>query len=333
MGDGQNHPLRRNIDRPSKHPDVIRSWWRDPVLTCLEESLVLLEAAHPQGLDSMARTFGAFDDPSWAGVEQFLRHRAELVVASLLAEAQVPFRFNTAAGPDLLMGEEPSCMGIEISSRSPKSLFNLSQTLHEGLRDRGLAHSVSIRTDPIPPVAIRTEVRNAIIEQILPADGSPGVRSLRVMAAPARPEDGIPESWVTITLGGSGTTMTSAPLDSPHMIAMARDVAKNVLRERRKIRQSQTMPTLLIVEVSGADLPDLRSWKQAFDRIWEEQDAFLGMAAMVASSNRRLPTFSFSINPYADTSGIADLVARLSGCPSFQPLSTQLHDGMTTRDV
>lgn len=319
------------MDRPSRHPAVVPAWWRDPVLTSLEETLRLLEATQPQGLDSMTRTFRAFDDPTWAGTEQFLRHRAELVIASMLAEAQVPFRFNTGAGPDLLMGEDPNCIGIEISSRRPKSLFDLSQTLHEGLRKRGLDLSVSIRTDPIPPVAIRSEVRNAIIEQILPADGSPGVRNLRVLAAPARPEDGIPDSWITITLGTNGTTLTSAPFNSPHMIAMARDVAKNVLREKRKIRQSQTMPTLLIVDVSGTDLPDLRSWKQAFDRIWEEQDAFLGLAAMVASSNRRIPTFSFSINPYADRTRIADLAARLRGCPAFQPLTQQLHDGATTR--
>jgi hypothetical protein len=201
MGGGPTHPLRSNVDRPSRHPGVTRAWWRDPVLTCLEETLVLLEGAQPRGLDSMARTFRAFDDSSRAGKEQFLRHRAELVVASLPAEAQVPFRFNTAAGPDLLMGEEPLCLGIEISSRRPKSLFDLSQTLREGLRARGLDLGVSIRTDPIPPVAIRSEVRNAIIEQILRADGSPAVRSLGVMAAPARPEDGIPASWLTITLG------------------------------------------------------------------------------------------------------------------------------------
>ncbi|MEW1773511.1 GNAT family N-acetyltransferase [Streptomyces sp. NPDC086777] len=147
MGDGQTHPLRVHMDRPSKYPGIIHAWWRDPVLTCLEETLVLLETAQPQGLDSMARTFRGFDDPSWAGKEQFLRHRAELVVASLLAEARVPFRFNTAAGPDLLMDNVFPCMGIEISSRRPKSLFDLSQALHEGLRERGLALSAAGKVD------------------------------------------------------------------------------------------------------------------------------------------------------------------------------------------
>jgi hypothetical protein len=52
---------------------------------------------------------------------------------------------------------------------------------------------------------------------------------------------------------------------------------------------------------------------------------------MVASPNRRVPTFSFSINPYADTTRTADLTARLSGCSAFHPLSRQLHDGMTSR--
>ncbi|MFI9610951.1 hypothetical protein ACIHCM_04505 [Streptomyces sp. NPDC052023] len=48
---------------------------------------------------------------------------------------------------------------------------------------------------------------------------------------------------------------------------MAQDVARNVQREKRKIRQSRAMPTLLIVDVPGTDLPDLRCWQQAFDRI------------------------------------------------------------------
>jgi hypothetical protein len=131
-----------------------------------------------------------------------MNHRAELVIASLLAEASISFRFNTKAGPDLLLGEDGNVFGIEISSRRPKSLSDLARLLHRGLRARGLPSSVSISSKPIPPVTIRDDVRNSIIEQFLPADGAKGVTSLRVMAAPAQPKYGIPASWVTIQVTG-----------------------------------------------------------------------------------------------------------------------------------
>lgn len=323
MGDTPGHPLRSQIERPSRYPGVVRAWWRDPVLTTVEEMLVILEQARPVGLESIARTFRTFDDPSWDGMEKFLQHRAELVIASLLAESGVPFRFNTTAGPDLLLDTDPAC-AIEISSRSPKSLFTLSQMLSAGLRARGLPNTISITADPIPPVEIRSRVRDEVVQQFLPPDGSPGVRRLRIEAAPPRPEDGIPTSWITVTRGGSGATSFSAPYNSPHMTALAQSVATNVLREKRKVRQSRKLPTLLIVDVSRTDLPDLRCWEKTFERIWEPSDAFLGMAAMVAHANHRVPTLSFSPNPYADPKLVAHLASQLSACPAFDALQQRL---------
>jgi hypothetical protein len=46
--------------------------------------------------------------------------RAEFIVASLLAEATVPFRFNAGAGPDLLVGGDPPAFGIEIGLPQPE---------------------------------------------------------------------------------------------------------------------------------------------------------------------------------------------------------------------
>ncbi|MBD0695806.1 hypothetical protein BG452_04350 [Streptomyces sp. CBMA123] len=304
------------MELPSPDPEVVYAWWRDPVLVVLEEILTVLEQAHPVGLESIARTFRAFDDPSWDGMEKFLQHRAELVVAALLAESGVPFRFNTTAGPDLLLDGAPTC-AIEVSSRSPKSLFNLNQVLGEGLRARGFPDTLTITAEPIPPVEIRSQVRDAIVQQFLPPDGSPGVGRLRAMAAPSRPDDGIPASWVTVTRGGSGITSYSAPYDSPHMTALAQSVATNVLRDKRKIRQSQALPTLLVVDVSRTDLPDLRCWEKTFERIWKPHDAFLGLAALVADPNQRTPTLTFSINPYADPEHVAHLASGVSGCPAF----------------
>ncbi|KKD03172.1 hypothetical protein [Streptomyces sp. WM6386] len=82
-------------------------------------------------------------------------------------------------------------------------------------------------------------------------------------------------------------TTVSAPFDSPHVLAMAQGVAAGVLREKRKRHQSKLMPTVLIVDVSGSDLPDLRRWPEILDALWEPDDAFLSVGAMTVSTRSR----------------------------------------------
>jgi hypothetical protein len=316
-----DHPLRwffqsrRQAPRP---PNTVYAWWRNPILVAMEEILAILETAHPDGLGAKRREFRTFRTTGSDPMDQFMAHRAELVVASLLAETSISFRFNAASGPDLLLGEDGNVFGIEVSSHRPKSLSNLVRVLHERLRARGLPSSVSVSTDPIPPVAIRDDVRNSIIEKFLPVDGTTGVTSLRAMAAPAQPEYGIPASWVTIRVdAGEGRLMTKAPFKSPHMIRTAQQVARNVLREERKLRQARMCPTMLIVDLSGTDLPDLRSWEQAFEGAWEPDDNFLAVGAMVAHSVRRQPTLKFSINPFVDQRLVEEMAGRVAAAPAF----------------
>ncbi len=316
-----DHPLRwffQSRRKTSRPPNAAYAWWRNPILVAMEETLAILEAVQPDGLGAKRREFRAFKSTGSGYMDHFMTHRAELVIASLLAEASISFRFNTVAGPDLLLGENGKVFGIEVSSRRPKSLSDLSRALHVGLRARGLSSSVSISTDPIPPVAIRNDVRNAIIEKFLPTDGGRGVTSLRAMAAPARPEYGIPASWVTIRVGGDeGRLTTNAPFNSPHMIATAQQVANNVLREERKLVQAQRWPTVLIVDLSGTDLPDLRYWNQAFEGVWQPGDEFLAVGAMVAHSVRREPSLSFSINPFADQHRVEEMAAGVAASLAF----------------
>lgn len=260
---------------------------------------------------------------------QFFRtHLAELTVASHLAQAGVPFRFNTDQGPDLLLQCGQETFGIEIGSRHPKSVTALSHTLSRGLRARGLPAAVSIRTKPVPPVSIRASVRDAIIEAFLPAGGRPGVSYLRVEASPARPEDGIPASWLSIQVSRDrGYTSMSAPFNSPHVIAMAQDVAASVLREKRKQRQAKLMPTVLIVDLSGNDLPDLRCWPEVFDALWELGDAFLAVGGMTVSTRSRVPELRFSLNPFVDRHLLVRVTALLSGCGMFTDMAQRLKGG------
>ncbi|MFD7437806.1 hypothetical protein [Streptomyces sp. NPDC059861] len=67
----------------------------------MQQTLTILETAAPVGLDGKRRDFHAFTDMSGAGMQFFRTHLAELTVGSHLAQAGVPFRFNTADAPDL----------------------------------------------------------------------------------------------------------------------------------------------------------------------------------------------------------------------------------------
>jgi hypothetical protein len=321
------HPLRWYFEsrRPNRHPGVVYAWWHNPILVAVEETLVALEAAQPEGLGAKRREFRAIRGQSPQDMEQFLTLRAELTVASHLAESGVRFRFNADDGPDLLMDVEGRTFGIEISSRRPKSVRSLIRELHQGLRARGLPAGVSTSTEPIPSVAIRANVRQEILDAFLPPDGSPGVSSLRVMVTPARLEEGIPASWLTITVGGSdGYGSMSAPWNSPHMKATAREVSGNVMREKRKIRQSKSMPTVLIVDLSDTDLPDLRCWPEVFNEMWDESDQFIALAGMKMTRLSREPTLRFSINPFTERRLIEAMAKSLSPSPVFGDLLNAL---------
>lgn len=83
-------------------------------------------------------------------------------------------------------------------------------------------------------------------------------------------------------------------------MAMAQDVAAGVLREKRKKRQAKLMPTVLIVDLSGNDLPDLRCWPEAFGSLWEPEDEYLAVGGMTVSTRGREPELRFPLNPFTE---------------------------------
>jgi hypothetical protein len=108
-----------------------------------------------------------------------------------------------------------------------------------------------------------------------------------------------------------------ARYNSPHMLALAQSVAVKVLRDERKIRQSQTLPTLLIVDLSGGDLPDVRYLDTTYGPLWQPTDTYLALGAMHTLTTRRVPEIRFSVNPYADKAPSASPPSR---CAALRPL-------------
>jgi hypothetical protein len=116
------HPLLPYFEsrRPNRIPGVVYAWWRNPILVAVEEMLAILEATQPEGLGLKRREFRGYDGTGERAMERFANHRSELLIGSLLAEANIPFSFNTKAGPDLLVTDSVCTLAIEIGSRSPK---------------------------------------------------------------------------------------------------------------------------------------------------------------------------------------------------------------------
>lgn len=327
LGGVDDHPLRWFFRSRRPEPslaEVVHAWWQDPHLVTMDETLSILDSAGPLGLSTKRRDFRAARGTGQPAMERFAPLRNELVVASLLAEQGVPFRFNTKAGPDLLIGDgiSPVC-AIEVGSCNPESLTELWRAVTDALQERGMSRSVDITTDPVPPVAISAEVRESVVRQFAPLDGGPGVTGLRFEASPGRPQDGIPATWVNIRIG-DGRQRTMSPYLSPHMSVLAHRVARDVLREKRKVRQSLIVPTVLIVDVSHSDQPDIRYWDKTFASFWKETDQFLALGAMVASSvSRRTPDMRFSVNPFADKAALNSACEYLQEVPSMGDLVTQ----------
>ncbi|MET9968190.1 hypothetical protein ABZZ80_20260 [Streptomyces sp. NPDC006356] len=87
------------------------------------------------------------------------------------------------------------------------------------------------------------------------------------------------------------------------------------------------MPTVLIVDLSGNDLPDLRFWPEAFGALWEPGDEFLAVGGMTVSTRSREPEPRFSLNPFVDRQVLEGVTELDSGCEVFADVAEQLKGG------
>jgi hypothetical protein len=162
------HPLHQ-LTGPPVHlviPEgVTYRWWRDPVLTILDDMLGVLERANPHGLSHLQRRFRELGG-GLSARDDLYRLRAEIVVATWLAEHGVPFRVNTGAGPDFLLptssGRE---VGIEVSTRVPQSLGTVAADIQAELERSGVSVKVQLFAEGYPPVSIRADARQRIFDR------------------------------------------------------------------------------------------------------------------------------------------------------------------------
>ncbi|MER5215458.1 hypothetical protein ABT063_34190 [Streptomyces sp. NPDC002838] len=84
---------------------------------------------------------------------------------------------------------------------------------------------------------------------------------------------------------------------------------------------------MLIVDLSGNDLPDLRCWPEVFGALWEPGDEFLAVGGMRVSTRSREPELRFSLNPFIDRQMLERVTALVSGCGVFTDMAERLKGG------
>jgi hypothetical protein len=150
------------------------------------------------------------------------------------------------------------------------------------------------------------------------------VNATRTIAAPGRPHLGIPDSWVTIHVGG-GRIMTHAPWNSPHMNALGLGSGHH-----RAARETKGGPGPNVADAPDCGphwrrpAPDIRYWNDVFDNLWQADDDYLMVAAMSRLTTRLMPTLAFSINPHADPVTVKLAATVLDPVPGFHDLGDRL---------
>lgn len=327
-----DHPLHHFFGPPPSlvvPPGITYRWWRSPILTTVEEMLATLEQAQPAGLDHMRRKFRALRGRDLAARDKFHELRAELAAAAWLIELGVSFRFNTAAGPDfLLVAPSGREIAIEIGTRAPKGLGALAMDIYKELQRRNVRIKVQLFAEGYPPVSIRQDVRERILNRILHAVSNGRMHDVFMeMAIPERPQAGHPVCQVKVQLStGEGmTTNTTAPPNSPHLQDIATEVVNKLLREERKRQQGRSRPTLLVADITrceAAPTRELSAWARIFDGLWRNDDPFVALAAMVCYPNHLTPTMACSINPYGARTDLKDIVEALGPAGPAMGLSS-----------
>jgi hypothetical protein len=287
------------------------------VAQALGQLLETVERAAPARWMSKRRDFRALTTE-----RKLFEMRSELVVAAMLACAEVPFDFGDPhlPNPDLVL---KSGFGIEITAKNPDGLEMLYEELDDGLSkcpgasvtlwfsDYPIRLERSARADLVREVLViaarvGTSREGGIVERTVadPRNGSDVVIQAVVHPVP-RLMDGLRVTWQT----------DSGPL-GPSLAAVERDVL-GVLQDEKKRRQAESMPTVLAVDISRLGPGWMRPSK-----VWAQQLAssipstcpFVGVAVFTSSLDRVGCDMALAVapsTPSAERSMIDDLAKAL----------------------
>jgi len=255
-------------DHPLNQPGF-PSWF----LGALDEILQSLEDVRPLRLSQKRDAFRALRSFS-----SLLELRAELLAASLLARAGVPFEF-AADHPDLVLTGEVG--GIEVGTRALDSPRALHEELELRMADR--PDLLIVLTFDHRPLKLGVERVQQIVEDIAGRTYNEPTVNLR-----------FDDAGLTVGITtGTGFESTQVVMNfgselTDHLVEVEREI-DNKLAEKR--RQAQKMPTILLLDFSRVGVAWLRPgsvWLPVL-RSKLSGEPFVGLGLMVSTLDSSLP--------------------------------------------
>lgn len=322
LGDRTDHPVRRMLDDGR---------WPPAVTDRVYELARAIEAAAPPGWEGKQREFQQLPDRRalWS-------LRVELLVAAALIRAGVSFEFGFSKPdvpwPDLIVNDPNlvgpgRSLGIEVTVRAPFGPWALVEELEDALADANLAVVVTLDYHPEPvliPRAARTAIVNKTVAVARRGDGS---FTRRIFEA----TDDRPALDVTVAVRAGAllpdgpqvqlpTFFPVVPL-SEHMDHVGLEV-QDALKDERKWRQAEAMPTVLVVDVArvgrGGFIRPARVWAQLLPEIVPEGYPFIATVPLVHRPERNDMEWALTVQSGAPA-GVLDMLSNVTGALGLPP--------------
>lgn len=269
-GARSDHIWGYSLNADPHDPDAL------PEYQPIEATLRALQESNPARLDGKRREFRTVRTAA-----EFRGLQVELSFGAMLARHGIAFDFGAPGMPQPDFVLRHLELGIELTAKRADPLWDLKWHLHAELRDISPRLAVHL-TFSAPPFSIRTKVRDALVEEIRRAaqdgerevycvvrpagHGEPAI-TVRVLLSPSTWH-----RWPQIRVEGDGNAHRLLLADAERAIVAA-------MEDKRKKRQGQSMPTLLLVDVSDVKHVQTRSnaaWLQQFAQFLTRERVFVG---------------------------------------------------------
>lgn len=246
----------------------------------VERVLHTLYAVRPGRLQGKRREFRSIKSGRELGSLE-----AELAFAARLANHGVDFDFGapSAPQPDLVLHDMN--LGIELTTRSADPTHDLVWHLATTFGFTGPGPKLQIHLEfNAVPFAIRTRVRDGLTEEIRRA-AEEGQSTIFCVVRPALNRQPAITVKATIypvkrPLGFPRVTFTEDVNRYRVLMADIEAAIVQTMREKRKVRQANSMPTILVIDmdrVRGAHLRPTNAWVDRLLRLVEPDDKFIGL--------------------------------------------------------
>ena len=273
-------------------------------LDALDNLLRDLIAAAPKRLDGKRRDFRALtDEDRWWDL------LSELLVARWMTSAGVFYEFGAVGRPqpDLVMPDRG--LGVEVTRRARR----VGQDLRMAVRRAARAAEPDTTRRVRPRIVLNGQplsVRAATLAQIEAEVEAAVRRGDSVVHAVLRPaRDGKPAITAEIDLWSGFSVMASImylPEAAELTVTMLdiEDLIVNCLEDRRKSKQGESMPTLLLIDTTrlsdAAWLRPTATWARRLPDLLKEQHTFAGVG-IFAMSLYEPPRLALGIAPWASS--------------------------------